>query len=115
MLKIYADEQFPHPVVRLLTAKGYDVLTVQEAGKANQKIPDEEVLAFATSQERAVITQNRRDFIALHNQSQAHAGIIACSKNLNWESFATEIDRILSGKESIDGELLRVNRPTNPI
>lgn len=37
------------------------------------------------------------------------------SKNLDWESFATEIDRILSGKESINEELLRVNRPTNPI
>jgi predicted nuclease of predicted toxin-antitoxin system len=114
MPKLYADEQFPHPVVRLLIAKGYDVLTVQEAGKANQKIPDEEVLAFASSQNRAVITQNRRDFIALHNQSQAHAGIVACSKNLDWESFATEIDRTLSGKELINGELIRVNRPSNP-
>jgi hypothetical protein len=37
----YADEQYP---LCKITAKfGHDVLTVQEAGKANQKIPDEEV------------------------------------------------------------------------
>ncbi|WP_412768527.1 DUF5615 family PIN-like protein [Leptolyngbya sp. KIOST-1] len=51
------------------------MLTVQEAGQANRRIPDEEVLQFAISQDRAVITQNRRDFIKLHNQSSAHAGI----------------------------------------
>jgi Domain of unknown function (DUF5615) len=113
MLKLYADEQFPHPVVKRLIIKGYDILTVREAGKANQRIPNEDVLAFAISQERAVITQNRRDFIALHNQSLAHAGIVACSKNLDWDSFTEEINRILLGKESIAGELVRVNRPFN--
>jgi predicted nuclease of predicted toxin-antitoxin system len=113
MVKLYADEQFPCPVAQRLTAKGFDVLTVQEAKKANQKISDPEVLAFAISQGRAVITQNRRDFIALHNQSQAHAGIIVCTKNLDWDSFAEEIERILVGKTSIAGELIRVNRPSH--
>jgi predicted nuclease of predicted toxin-antitoxin system len=111
VLNLYADEQFPHPAVQRPIAKGFDVLTVQEAGKANQKIPDPEVLAFATSQGRAVITQNRRDFIALHNQSQAHAGIVVCTKNLDWDSFAAEIERTLAGKTSLIGELIRVNRP----
>jgi predicted nuclease of predicted toxin-antitoxin system len=112
MLKLYADEQFPRPVVQRLIAKGFDVLTVQEADQANQKIPDPEVLAFATSQGRAVITQNRRDFIALHKQSQAHAGIVVCTKNLNWDSFAEEIEWVLAGRISIAGELIRVNRPS---
>lgn len=112
MVKLYADEQFPYPVVQRLIAKGFDVLTVQEAEKANQKIPDPEVLAFAISQGRAVITQNRRDFIALHNQSQSHAGIVVCTKNLDWNSFAEEIERTLAGRTSIAGELIRVNRPS---
>ncbi|WP_445305160.1 MULTISPECIES: DUF5615 family PIN-like protein [unclassified Microcoleus] len=34
MLNLYADEQFPLPVVQLLRAFGHNVLTVQEAGKA---------------------------------------------------------------------------------
>jgi predicted nuclease of predicted toxin-antitoxin system len=110
VLKLYTDEQFPYPVVQRLIAKGFDVLTVQEAGNANQKISDSEVLAFAASQGRAVLTQNRRDFIALHNKSQAHAGIVVCTKNLNWDSFAEEIERALVGRSSITGELVRVNR-----
>ena len=49
MARLYADEQFPRIVVNLLRALGHDILTVQEAGKANQRIPDEDVLAFAIS------------------------------------------------------------------
>jgi predicted nuclease of predicted toxin-antitoxin system len=108
---LYADEQFPLPVVTRLREKGYDILTVQDAGNANQGIPDEDVLAFATSQNRAVITQNRKDFIRLHNRGLNQVGIVSCSKNLDWDSFATEIDCILSDRESIIGELVRVNRP----
>lgn len=65
-MKLYADEQYPYPVVKCLRDLGHDVLTVQEAGLANQRIPDDEVLAFATEIDRAVITQNRKDFIQLH-------------------------------------------------
>jgi predicted nuclease of predicted toxin-antitoxin system len=111
MISLYADEQFPLPVVVRLREKGYDILTVQDAGNANQGIPDEDVLAFATSQNRAVITQNRKDFIRLHNQGLNQAGIVACSKNLDWDEFATEIDRVLLTKDSIAGEVVRVNRP----
>lgn len=113
MLRLYSDEQFPLPVVERLRNKGYDVLTVKDAGNANQGIPDDEVLLFATNLDRAVITQNRRDFIWLHNQGINHAGIIVCSKNLDWDEFTTEIDRVICTKESIQGELLRVNRPAN--
>jgi predicted nuclease of predicted toxin-antitoxin system len=49
MARLYADEQFPYQVVLCLRDLGHDVLTVQEAGKANLKIPDEEVLDFANS------------------------------------------------------------------
>jgi predicted nuclease of predicted toxin-antitoxin system len=111
MIALYADEQFPLPVVTRLRDKGYDILTVQEAEKANQAIPDNEVLIFATSQNRAVITQNRRDFIWLHNQGLNHAGIVVCSKNLDWDGFATEIDLVLANRDLIVGELVRVTRP----
>ena len=35
MARLYADEQFPRIVVNLLRTLGHDILTVQEAGKAN--------------------------------------------------------------------------------
>lgn len=48
MARFYGDEQFPLRVVEYLRDLGHDVLTVQEAGNANLKIPDDRVLAFAT-------------------------------------------------------------------
>ena len=69
MARLYADEQFPRQVSELLQEMGHDVLTVQQAGKDNLGIPDEEVLTFAIRENRAVITLNRRDFIRLHRAS----------------------------------------------
>lgn len=74
MARLYADEQYPYPVVEFLRVLGDDVLTVQEAGKANQRIPDPDVLTFATSEQRAVITQNRKDCFRLHRIQPEHAG-----------------------------------------
>jgi predicted nuclease of predicted toxin-antitoxin system len=83
MARLYADEQYPYPIVEFLRALGHDVVTVQEAGKANQKIPDSDVLAFATLENRAVLTQNRKDFFRLHRTQSDHAGIVACTNDRN--------------------------------
>ena len=55
MASFYADEQFPFQVVELLRNFEHDVLTVQEAGNANQRIPDDQVLEFAIGQERSIL------------------------------------------------------------
>jgi Protein of unknown function DUF82. len=111
MARLYADEQYPYPVVELLRALGQDVLTVQEAGKANQKIPDSDVLAFASSEKRAVITENRKDFFRLHRIQPDHAGIIACTNDRNWEALANRINAAITAEESLQGKLIRVVRP----
>jgi predicted nuclease of predicted toxin-antitoxin system len=111
MARLYADEQYPYPVVELLRALGQDVLTVQEAGKANQKIPDSDVLAFASSEKRAVITENRKDFFRLHRIQPDHAGIIACTNDRNWEALANRINAAITAEESLEGKLIRVVRP----
>ena len=92
MARFYADEQFPKRVVELLRSLGHDVLTVQEAGNANQKIPDEEVLAFAVSVDRAILTLNRRHFIRLHTLQPDYAGIIVCKDDSNREMLALRIN-----------------------
>jgi predicted nuclease of predicted toxin-antitoxin system len=112
MARLYADEQYPYPVVELLRALGHDVLTVQEAGRANQKIPDPDVLAFASSEKRAVITENRKDFFRLHRIQPDHAGIIACTNDRNWEALANRINAAITAEESLQGKLIRVVRPT---
>ena len=114
MARLYADEQYPYPVVEYLRAMGHDVLTVQEAGRSNQKVPDSEVLAFATRDRRAVITQNRKDFIQLHRDQPHHAGIIACTNDRNWEALANRIDAAIAAEDSLIGKLIRVVRPAAP-
>ncbi|NEP82027.1 MAG: hypothetical protein F6K39_30110 [Okeania sp. SIO3B3] len=111
MARLYADEQFPKRVVVLLRTFGHDVLTVQEAGLANQKVPDGEVLAFATQNERAVLTLNRVDFFRLHRTSSNHGGIIACKDDLDKERMANRINDAISIQETLRGQLIRVKRP----
>jgi hypothetical protein len=72
MARLYANENFPFPVVEELRRLGHDILTTLEAGKANQAIPDEEVVAYASSEDRAVLTLNRKHFIRLHHQDNNH-------------------------------------------
>ena len=114
MARLYADEQYPYPVVEYLRALGHNVLTVQEAGKANQKVPDSEVLAFATIEQRAVITQNRKDFFQLHRIQPDHAGIIACTNDRDWKALANRIDVAIAAEGSLTGKLIRVVRPASP-
>lgn len=113
MAGLYADEQFPRVVVELLRALGHDVLTVQEASNANLGIPDEDVLAFAVTNERAVLTLNRIDFIRLHASQPNHAGIIVCKDDQqDRQRMATRISEAISNVETLRGMLVRVNRPS---
>jgi hypothetical protein len=66
MARLYANENFPLPVVAALRQAGHDVITVAETGKAEQAWPDEDVLEFATQDDRALLTLNRKHFIRLH-------------------------------------------------
>jgi hypothetical protein len=93
-----------------LRALGHDVLTTQDAGRANQALPDSDVLAFAVSESRAVITLNRLHFIRLHKKSSNHAGIIVCTFDPNFEMQAERIHNAISKLTSLKGELVRVNR-----
>lgn len=114
-VRLYADEQFPRRTVLQLRQLGYDVLTVQEAGNANQAIPDEVVLDFATQQNRAVLTLNRRDFIRLHRQIGDHAGIVVCKDDRDKIQLAARIDRAIQIEIPLAGKLVRVQKPSNPV
>jgi hypothetical protein len=89
--RLYADENFPLQVVEGLRRLSHDVLTVLEAGQANQRIEDRDVLAFAAAAGRAVVTINRRDFMRLHRQQPAHHGIVVCTEDTDTEGQAQRI------------------------
>jgi hypothetical protein len=111
MAKLYSDENFDYPVVAELGRLGHDVLTAQQAGQAQQGIPDPAVLAFAIAQGRAVLTFNRRHYIRLHSRTSPHHGIIVCTKDDDTVALAARIDRAIANCPSLDNQLLRVNRP----
>lgn len=112
MAHLYADEHFPRRVVEQLRWLGHDVLTAYEAGNANQRIPDERVLAFATNTGRAVLTLNRRDFIRLHHNQPNHAGLIVCTLDADAERQAQRIHAAIQHEQSLMAKLFRVNRPS---
>ncbi len=112
MARLYADEHFPRIVSQLLRNMGHDVLTVQEAGNANLGISDEEVLAFAVTNDRAIVTINRFDFVGLHQLDPNHAGIIVCSNDPDRNRMAMRINEAISAEETLTGKLIRVNRPS---
>jgi predicted nuclease of predicted toxin-antitoxin system len=112
MEKLYVNENFPLPVVLLLRNLGYDVLTSMDAGNANQRIPDDDVLKFSTSQNRILITLNRRDFIQLHRINPVHSGIIVCTEDADFTALANRIHvALLTNKNQFTDQLIRVYRP----
>ena len=110
MASFYTNETFPIKVAQYLRQMGHDVLTSHEAGKANQRIPDEEVLAFATQSGRILLTLNRWDFIVLHTNSAQHAGILVCTQNPDLFQQAEQIDKAVTEAGNMKGILIRVNR-----
>lgn len=110
MALLYADEDFPHPIVEKLRLMGHDVLTAQDAGQANQKLPDDKQLAYATGLDRAVLTHNRRDFIRLHRSSTQHAGIIGCTRDPATDALAQRIHEALEKTPDLRGQLIRIYR-----
>lgn len=111
MARLYSNENFPLPVVEELRKLGHDVLTIQDTGRAGQKTPDRDVVAFAKTERRSLLTINRRDFARLHRQDPNHPGMILCTLDTDFAGQAKRIDQAILGEGSLEGKILRVNRP----
>jgi hypothetical protein len=114
MARLYADEDFPFPVVERLRQLGHDIQTTLEAGRANQGIGDAEQLAYATGLGRAILTRNRRHFARLHKTSAHHGGIISITDDPDLDGQANRIDQALAHHPTLVGQHVRVNRPNPP-
>src|SRR4051812_16847742 len=110
MAQLYANENFPLPVVEELRRMGHQVLTTQESGRADRALPDDVVLQYARSRNLALLTINRRHFIRLHKLDSNHAGIIVCTFDPDFARQAAAIDEELKAAGDTTGKLLRVNR-----
>ena len=117
---LYTDEHIDVRLGLALSRRGFDVLSCQEAGRANQRISDEDQLAFATGQGRALLTFNTVDFIALDivwkQAGRRHAGIVVSPEIRNLTELIQRVEHHLStvSPDQQDDTLLWLSaRPPN--
>jgi hypothetical protein len=77
-MRLLLDEQLSPGMAGQLQRRGHDVLSVSEAGLRGHE--DAAGLIWASGQQRAVVTNNTRDFQPLHGNylsaSTTHCGIV---------------------------------------
>jgi hypothetical protein len=83
--RVYFDHDSSRTALaRALTRRGVDCLTSLAAG--NDRAADDEQLAFATQENRVVLTSNQGDFAELHSRwlsaGKTHAGIVVMPQSM---------------------------------
>jgi predicted nuclease of predicted toxin-antitoxin system len=111
MASFYTDENFNQKAIPYLLLLGHDVLTAHQAGQTGKRITDAEVLAYASSLSRVVLTHNRPDFVKLHKTAGPHAGIVVCTNDRDYAALAQRIHEAVAAEASFTGKLIRVNKP----
>lgn len=113
MARFYSNENIGLPVVAELRRLGHDVLTSLDAGKANAAIPDPEVLDFASSENRILLSHNRRHFLQIHHtRRNAHPGIVLCTFDPDFLALAQRIHAAVTAAGDFRDDVIRVNRPS---
>jgi hypothetical protein len=76
------DEMFSDSIAEQLRAKGHDVISVV-ADPALVALPDDQILAYAAGDGRALVTANIKDFVPFDGRyraaGQSHSGLILVS------------------------------------
>jgi len=111
-LKLLLDEMYPSLIARELRARGHDVASVHESPGSGTS--DEQVLDYARSEGRAVLTENVRDYRplveALLAAGDSHGGIVFTTDK-RWPrsdpgSLITALDGLLvsTPEQPVDAE-----------
>ena len=103
--KLYLDEHLSPRLAVQLRNHGFDVLSCRDVAMLAKS--DDEQLAFAADEQRALVTFNFRDFMVLYNSYLAnekeHFGIIFSTE----ESTGVLLHRLLKLLNSISAEELK--------
>lgn len=79
-IRLFTDEMIFPSLAPELRRLGYDAESCPEAKRSYQKISDYSQLAYATQEDRTILTFNRRHFVRLdrdwHARGRRHGGII---------------------------------------
>ncbi len=94
--RLYLDEDVDPLLARILTARGYDVLTTQEVHRVSSSDADQ--LVFAAQEHRALLTHNIAHFNRLARdwaaQGKEHPGIVV-SDQLPLKELLARVLRLL--------------------
>lgn len=110
-IKLMLDEHVWKGLTRLLAEHGYDAVSIVDV---NRSINDEPLLALATSEGRAVLTYNIKDFVPLaelwYEAGRDHAGIIL-SRQLPQGELVNRTLRLLEilGADEIHNNVRRLD------
>jgi predicted nuclease of predicted toxin-antitoxin system len=78
-LRLLLDEMYTAAVAEQLCQRDHDVIAVVERADLRGTL-DEDLLAWARTEDRALVTDNQRDFIPIHHRriadGQDHKGLI---------------------------------------
>lgn len=104
-IRLYIDEDaMARALVNGLRARGFEVLTVQEAGMKGRD--DSAQLEYATQQGRAIYTFNGGHFCQLHTeylrQGKTHAGMIVVPRQKY--SIGEQLKKLASFISSVTAE-----------
>jgi hypothetical protein len=86
-IHLYFDEDVSVSIVENLRTRGFDVLSVRDAGARGRS--DDEQMLYAVSQKRAMVTHNRVDFEKQHvkflENGMHHYGVIVAKRRRDSE------------------------------
>lgn len=114
------DEMFSDTIAQQLCTKGHDVISVV-ADPALVALPDDQILAYAATEGRVLVTANIKDFMPLDGRyraaGQPHPGLILVSAKTFPQSrsftiaIATALEALLSDANKIQpGQVLFLTR-----
>lgn len=115
-MKLIVDEMYTPAIAAQLRARGHDGLAVREVATLAGG-SDEALLRWAQMAGRAVITENVRDFLALHaiylQSGERHSGIILASntrfpraKASTTGALVIELDALLIATPNLDTDVV---------
>jgi hypothetical protein len=117
-IRVYTDEMISPALAVQLRQRGYDALSCDEASLSGQSIPDQDQLAFATQNDRALLSFNMRDFVRLDQEwkrlEQEHAGIIIAPEIDDIGSLLRLVERHLETYSPEEQRNLLLWLDTNP-
>lgn len=108
MSDFYVDEDVDQPLVDILTSKGHNLETTRDASNTGQI--DLEQLNYAHENNMPIITNNKIDFLRLHQSEQEHSGIFSVSCNMTNEQAAARANDAISIFPDMSNRLVRVNK-----